>query len=137
MSDCIVSSDRPRNLRSKSTNDLFKVSGLHEQSEAGRRYGDLVRSFVAALGGEAALNEHQRMAVRRAGELVTAAEMERAKMLRGEPVDPLALIRLDNSAARAVKALAIKPSVPPVKTLAEHLAERAAERAGASSEAPP
>jgi hypothetical protein len=37
------------------------------------------------------------MGVRRAGELVTAAEQMRAAMLRREPVDALALIHLDNS----------------------------------------
>src|ERR1700681_4224312 len=100
MADCAASTERPRNLRSRTTNDLFKIDGVHEQSPLGRRYGDLVRSFVAALGGEATLDESQRMAVGRAGELVVATEMQRARMLRGEPVDALALIRLDNNAAR-------------------------------------
>jgi hypothetical protein len=126
MSDCVTSVERPRNLRSKTTNDLYKVEGVHEQSPCGRRYGDLVSSFVAALGGEAALDEQTRMAVRRAGELVTAAEQERAKMLRGEPVDALALIRLDNNAARAVRLLALperrgKRAGP---SLAEHIAAK-------------
>jgi hypothetical protein len=58
MSDCFVSGERPRNQRSRTSNFLYKVSGVHEQSSAGRRYGDLVLSFVAALGGKGALNEH-------------------------------------------------------------------------------
>jgi hypothetical protein len=131
MSDCTARSARPRNLCSKSTNDLYKVEGVHEQSPAGRRYGDLVRSFVAALGGEGALDEHQRMAIRRAGELVTAAEQMRAAMLRGDPVDALALIRLDNSAARAVKSLGIKPGAgPKPQSLKEYLSNRAVKPSG-------
>jgi hypothetical protein len=125
MADCIPSAERPHNLRSKITNDLYKIEGVHEQSPPGRRYGDLARSFVAALGGEDALNEHQRMAIRRAGELVVAAEMQRAAMLRGEPVDALALVRLDNNAARAVKCLNLDRQ--PKRTglsLAEYLASK-------------
>jgi hypothetical protein len=109
ISDHLDTCERPHKHRSRATNDLYKIAGVHEQSQAGRRYGDLVRSFVAALGGEAGLNEYQRMAVRRAGELTVAAEMERAKMLRGEPVDCEHLVKIDNNAARAVRALGIKP----------------------------
>jgi hypothetical protein len=84
---------------------LHKVAGLHEQSDAGRRYGDLTRAFAAALGGEDALDESVRMAIRRAAELTVAAEQKRAALLRGDPVDSLMLIRLENAANRAVKAL--------------------------------
>jgi hypothetical protein len=57
------------------------------------------------LGGEDVLDESVRMAIRRAAELTVAAEQQRAALLRGDPVDSLALIRLENAARRAVNAL--------------------------------
>ena len=45
------------------------------------------------------------------------------------------VVRTDNAAARAVKSLGIKPgAAPKAPTLAEHLARRAAERAGKTSD---
>jgi hypothetical protein len=85
--------------------DLRRRLGVAARSPAGRRYRELVDTFVDALGGEAGLDKRQRKAVRSAAELTTAAEMQRAKMLRGECVDVMALLRLDGNAVRAVRTL--------------------------------
>jgi hypothetical protein len=85
--------------------DLRRMPGVTARSAAGRRYRELVNVFVDALGGEAGLDKRQRKAVRSAAELTTAAEMQRARMLRGERVDMIALLRLDGNAVRAVRAL--------------------------------
>jgi len=58
--------------------------------------------------------------VRRAAELVGRAEQLRANALRGEPVDLLAMVRLENLATRAVAALGIDHREPATAPLAEH-----------------
>jgi hypothetical protein len=75
------------------------------------------------LGGEAALTEAQRVAVRRAAELTVIAEQQRARALRGESVDPLALVRLEGMTARAVRALAIESQPKRRRSLLAALAE--------------
>lgn len=101
-----VTATRPRNCRARTTNDLLSIEGIDRRSPSGRRYQDLIDSFTEALGGE--LTEAQRTAVRRAAELTTLAEQTRARALRNEPVDPLALVRLEGMTARAVRALGIE-----------------------------
>lgn len=105
MSNQPATVDRPRKQRAKTTNALFKLDGVHRQSELGRRYEDLARGYVAALGGEAAISETQRAAIRRAAELTSLAEQRRAQSLRGEAVDDLGLCRLEGVADRAVRSL--------------------------------
>jgi hypothetical protein len=111
-----------------------------------RRRKDLVSSFIAALGGPEAVSPVVAMQVRRAAELVTAAEMARAAMLNGVPTDMLALIRLEGCAARAVRLLGIKieppapPRFSPMKALREEAARKAqgkeAQREAAIEKAP-
>jgi hypothetical protein len=123
MLDHSASAPRSPTNRSRSTNDLRRLAGIRAYSPIGRRYRDLVDAFVAALGGdETKLNEAQRVSIRRAAELSTLTEEQRAKALRGEVIDPLALVRLEGAADRAVRALNLKPSAPRVPSIAEALA---------------
>lgn len=98
---------RKPTARSAITNGSRLLAGLDGRSSEARRYRDLCAGFADALAGEGALTEAQRVAVRRAAELTVIAEQQRARALRGEPVDPLALVRLEGMVARAVRALGI------------------------------
>jgi hypothetical protein len=99
----------------------------------GRRIRDLFRSYLAALGNPS--DPATQAAVLAAAELIVAAEAARARLLAdGSGADIDQVVRLENLAGRALKRLAIKPGAgPKPPSLAEHLANRAAERAGASS----
>jgi hypothetical protein len=111
----------PRNLRARVTNESRMLVGIDGRSAEARRFKDLVDGFADALGGEAALTEAQRVAVRRAAELTVLSEQTRTRALRGEPVDPLALCRLEGMTARAVRALGIGRPSQRMPSLDEHL----------------
>lgn len=133
MSNHPITTDRPSKHRARATNHLYRLEGVHAQSELGRRYEDLARGYVAALGGEAGLTDAQRAAIKRAAELTVLAEQERAKALRGELVDPVAFVRLQGLADRAVRALNIKGQPKPkAANLRDIAAARAAAGGGAA-----
>jgi hypothetical protein len=100
-----------------------------------KRRRELIEIYMVALGGPAAVAGRLVVDVRRAAELVTLAEAERAKAMRGEPVDLSSLIRIEGAADRAVRRLGIKPGAdqPKPKTLAEYAAQRASEKASSGS----
>jgi len=112
----------PRASRSAVTNDpRFMTKGPPTPRAMDRRRRDLVEAFMTALGGAEAVSPVVAMQVRRAAELITAAEMCRANMLNGVPTDMLALVRLEGVAARACRMLNLK--IEPVsKTAASSLA---------------
>jgi hypothetical protein len=75
------------------------------------------------LGGEAVVSAATMLDVRRAADAVSLAEEYRARALRGEPVVLDDLVRLENAASRAVKALGIKRTArDPTPNLADYLA---------------
>jgi hypothetical protein len=91
----------------------------------------LVDALAGTLGGEAALSDVAAMAVRRAAELLTLAELARADMLNGKPTDMLALVRLEGAASRAVRVLGLR-----IETLAPQRAlQRAQQRMDANTKA--
>jgi hypothetical protein len=97
-----------------------------------RRRRELIEAYSNALGGAAALTESQRVAVRKAAELVALSEQARADAMREGTSDPIrlsAMIRLESTAGRAVKALGIKPDARKLRTLDDFLQERAAKAA--------
>jgi hypothetical protein len=72
-----------------------------------RRRRDLVAMLVEACGGEGALSELAMVEIRKAAELVVAAEMARVATLNGTaPVDVAGLTKLENLARRAMHGLA-------------------------------
>jgi hypothetical protein len=101
---------RKPHVRAKISNRSGRVAGLDGRRRDARRVRDLVVGFIQALGGPAAVDAATMMKVKRAAELTTAVEMLRARLLRGEPVDQLALSRLQGCSDRAVRALNIKPA---------------------------
>jgi hypothetical protein len=93
-------------------------------------------TFEAALGGP--LTEPQRLAVANAAALSAIAEDAQARRLAGDDVSLDDIVRYTSAARRAVRDLGLdnrKREPDPGPTLAEHLARRAAERAGGSGEA--
>jgi hypothetical protein len=73
------------------------------RSVLARRTKLLIAHFVAEFGGT--VSPLQMLKIRRAAELVVTAELMRTASLRGERIDPLSLVRLENLGARAVAAL--------------------------------
>jgi hypothetical protein len=104
---------KKRNGRARVSNDpAFLPKKTPSLFAQGRRRRDLVEGFLSALGGPEAVSPVVAMQVRRAAELLTAAEMVRADMLNGQAVDMLALVRLEGAASRAVRGLGIKLEKP-------------------------
>ena len=66
--------------------------------------------------------------IRRAAELTVTAECMRAASLRGEQIDPLALVRLENLATHAVAALGLDRKREPVHVPMPSLASRLIRR---------
>jgi hypothetical protein len=113
---------RAPTTRSKLTNRPRKqvISG---NSAQGRRLLDLADAFAERLGGWSALSDMAAANVRKTAELTALAEQARRNALRNGCADPDQLIRLENAAARAVKALGIdrkrEPAAAP--SLSEYL----------------
>ena len=89
--------------------------------------------FAAALGGPAALSEGQLIDIRRAAELVALSEAARARAMREGTADAgeiSAMVRLESTAARAVRVLNIaaggKKHIEPVADLHAYLASKTA-----------
>jgi hypothetical protein len=115
---------------------LLTLDHLDYRTCASRRARELVEAFRAELGG--AVSVTQRLAIERASALMALAEDTKARRLAGaDDVSLEDLVRIDNAAARAVKALGIGKAAgakPP--SLADYIAARGGGGAGASS-APP
>jgi hypothetical protein len=100
---------------------LCTLSALDGRTVAARRARELARGFEAELGGTATAS--RRFAIERAAALVALAEDAKARRLAGDQSVTLEdIVRIDNSAARAVRALGIKPNAQPrQQSLAEYL----------------
>ena len=86
------------------------------RSQLGRRLHDLAENFACQFGGWAGMSDMMAANVRRAAELTALAEQTRAEALRDGNVDPLAVVRLEGAATRAVRALGLdrkRPEPPP------------------------
>jgi hypothetical protein len=105
---------RPANYHSRLTSKPQRPA-VSQRSALGKRLRDLADAFAERLGGWPALSVTAAGSVRRAAELQAMCEMARANMLNGQPVDMLALVRLEGVAARAIRQLGIKIEPPPAK----------------------
>jgi hypothetical protein len=115
---------RPRTIRSKSTNDPRFVHGVDGRSKLMRRRRDLIALFVEEFGGESEVSATFMLAVIRAADATAIAENYRARALRGEAIVLDDLVRLENAAVRAVKALsATRQHRDAGPTLADIIAE--------------
>ena len=125
---CVPAGRRKRGPRPKP--HLRTLESLDGRTVGARRAHELAQGFQAEFGGT--VSATQRFAIERAAALVALAEDAKARRLAGDTAVSLEdIVRTDNAAARAVKALG-KPgaAIPAPLTPAEYLARRAAERAG-------
>jgi hypothetical protein len=99
-----VIADRPAANRARATNKPRRMV-ISGRTALGRRVRDLADSFAAQLGGWTGLSDTMTHNVRRAAELTALAEQTRADALRDGNLNPLALVRLEGAANRAVRAL--------------------------------
>jgi hypothetical protein len=107
-----------------------RTGGLDGRTFAARRISELAQTYTAALGGTDAVDAMQREMVLKAAQLTVAAEEMRRRSLKGEAVDVASLVKLENLAGRAVKALNLNGKrKPPVQDLQSYLASKAAGRA--------
>jgi hypothetical protein len=114
---------------------LFTVSALDGRTVAARRAKELAAGFAAELGST--ITATQRFAIERAAALVALSEDAKARRLSGDPTISLEdLIRVDNAAGRAVKALGIKPGAGPHKEPGAALDEYLARNHGTPEPAP-
>lgn len=109
------------------------VHRLDGRTRAAQRTRELIRTFIAALGGERAVTGARLVDVKRAAELSAIAEQARAAALQDASAYDLAeLVKLEGVADRATRRLCIKAGAQArVPTLSEHFAaKRAAAGAG-------
>jgi hypothetical protein len=124
----VTAEPAPTRRAKTSNNPLSRING---NTRRGRRFSDLLRSYLRAMGNPVEANR-QADAIA-AAELKCAAEDLRARLLAG-PNSGLAdveqIIRLENAADRAVRKLGIKPGaeLAPRETYAD-LAARAQAQA--------
>ena len=81
---------------------LAKVDG--RQPEA-RRWRDIYRALVEAIGGEGKISEPQRMAVRRVASMAVAGELMDASIANGVLVDMDVYLRLSGTIGRILRSL--------------------------------
>jgi hypothetical protein len=91
---------------------LPRGSRIDGRTTPARRAKALVAKFVAELGGP--VSAVQMLKIERAAQLTVAAECLRAAALRGEEVDPLGLVRIENLAGRALRDLQARTKREPV-----------------------
>jgi len=108
--DSRLSSDRPasdaRRARSRVTNSAGHVAGIDGRSPLGRRIRDLFKAFRSRLDA-AAVDDVTAAKIKTAAETRAIAEEARAMFLRGETVSLEDIVRLENQAARAERALGL------------------------------
>jgi hypothetical protein len=104
-----------------------------------RRRRELIEVYARALGGASNLSEGQLVDIRKAAELTSLAERARARAMREGTTDSSdlsAMVRLESTASRAVRALNIpassdQPRTPsPSEYLARRIARNADKRSG-------
>ena len=118
------SGPRPLSCRSRISNKPHKMA-IDGRTQLGRRLHDLgreLRRSARRLVG--AVETMAAKLVRKAAELSALAEQTRADALANGNVEPLALVRLDGAATRAVRALGLdhRAGWPMGPTLGEYLA---------------
>jgi hypothetical protein len=107
-----------------------KPTRLDHRTRVGRRAGELREHFTALLdaAGRDVSAVELASAISRAAELQAISEQLRADALRGLPISPDDLVRLERLSAQAVRWLRLSNAVSkPAPSLAEYLQQQAAE----------
>jgi hypothetical protein len=92
--------------RSKASNGTRLFANTDGRSSSARRFRDLVQSFEAEFEGD--LCEADRSLIRQAATLLLKSEQMQEMVVRGEPVDSDALIRMASTAKRVLAAISAK-----------------------------
>jgi hypothetical protein len=92
--------------RSKINNGTRLFTNIDGRSSSARRFRDLVQSFEAEFDGN--LCEADRSLIRQAATLLLKSEQIQEAVVRGEPVDSDALIRMASTAKRVLAAISAK-----------------------------
>ncbi len=128
--------DRPRvghaeraDQRSRITNHADLLPDVKGNSAAARRFRDLVRSYIVDQGGLDRCAEVKLGLLRRLAALTVQAEQLEAAQLNGDDVDIAKLCNLDSTILRLSSRLGLERRAKPVKTLDDHLREKAKARA--------
>jgi hypothetical protein len=124
-------------LRHRSIDPSLAKGTIDGRTVVARRRRELIEIYAKALGGASALSEGQFVDIRKAAELTSLAEQSRARAMRGimNAGEISAMIRLESTASRAVRALNIKQSAIRSKLLspAEYLAQLTIRRSAKPS----
>jgi hypothetical protein len=120
-------------FRTRVGNGKALLLGVDQRTNGARRHREIVEAIERDLGPD--LTEIERLRVMNCACWQLHAEELTARMVRGEAVDPEAVTRAVNGAARALAALqrgkaARKPARSAFEALEEHLARKRAEAAG-------
>ena len=125
----MVRSSAPRH---RSIDPSLARGTIDGRTVVARRRRELIDIYAKALGGASALNEGQFVDIRKAAELTSLAEQSRARAMRGimNAGEISAMIRLESTASRAVRALNIQQSAERTNlpSPAEYLAQRTIRR---------
>jgi len=81
---------------------------IDRRRKMAREARDLANAFAAKLGGWESLDRLQAVEINRAAELAAAAAAERAKFLRGEPINYSVLASLEDVVDRAMRSLGLR-----------------------------
>lgn len=124
-------------LRHRSIDPSLAKGTIDGRTVVARRRRELIEIYAKALGGASALSEGQFVDIRKAAELTSLAEQSRARAMRGimNAGEISAMICLESTASRAVRALNIKQSAIRSKLLspAEYLAQLTIRRSAKPS----
>jgi hypothetical protein len=120
--------------RHRYVDDSLSKGTIDGRTVVARRRRELIEMYTRALGGSSRLSEGQFVDIRKAAELTSLAERARARAMREGttyPSEISAMVRLESTASRAVRALNIRPGSDQLRapTPSEYLARRAARRA--------
>ena len=126
--------ERPQKLKTKAGNDWLVLDGIDNRTSFARRFKDVAEGLFRDLGIAAdGLTDSLKLQIRNAAQLVVQIEQSQAQAASGKPVDTLALVRMQNSLARALWSLGLgrrrRMTLTPEDAL--DYAQRQKEQAGA------
>ena len=92
------------------TAPVNRFAGIDRRTREWRRRAELITLLAAQVGPD--LTEAQHLEVERLADLMLIAERQRVAMLAGEQIDVPTLVKVENLARRAARALDIQPDDP-------------------------
>jgi hypothetical protein len=121
-----AASRQPQKGRSRISNHRDLLPEIADgRTSAARRFRDLVRSYIADMGGLDRCSEIKLGLLRRLAATTVQAELLEARMVNGEQIDIGQLCTLASTTVRIASRLGLerraKPVTPTVKDYLEHI----------------